>query len=335
MAEMDFLFFPVASIRRSIKDIDDSYKNPWDIFAELTQNAIDAIQEMRLNHPEEKGKIKITVDAQKKSIVFEDNGCGISSGDLPSLLQLFSSGKENKSGTVGEKGVGLKFVYFQSKYFEITSSDGNSGGRAIIKDARLWKESTSNELLKLDFEEIDNLSRGTKIVLKDVELEGDDSEQATSVFKLTFDQFKFALRNKTFLGDTSYLWDTNRQPAEIIVDYTDCNGEHFSEELENKYILPTESLTMNDIVDLDEFESWIQEKDRSDSDKRNKLQGKVLTLKGTYYHNGNRKISYWACFLPSRRDWDNININSKLLRKEDVDNEEWITNNRYCMFKNS
>ena len=31
MAQESFLKFPLSSIRRSIKDIDDSYRNPWDI----------------------------------------------------------------------------------------------------------------------------------------------------------------------------------------------------------------------------------------------------------------------------------------------------------------
>lgn len=31
MAQMEFLTFPVSVIRRSIRDIDSSYRNPWDI----------------------------------------------------------------------------------------------------------------------------------------------------------------------------------------------------------------------------------------------------------------------------------------------------------------
>lgn len=330
MAEMDFMFFPVASIRRSIKDIDDSYRNPWDIYAELTQNAVDAIRKMQ-SVSDEKGIIELTINAKDKKIEIYDNGCGISSDELPVLLQLFSSGKSTDSSTVGEKGVGLKFAYFQSKYFEIISSNGTTGGKAIIKDARLWKNGTGEDLLKLDFEKTSNEPRGTRIILEGIQLDNDDSEQATSIFNLSFDQIKYVLRNKTYLGDTHYIWDSDQSPITVNLTYTDFNGSQYKEVIKNEYILPTELLSTNDIVDIDEFEKWIKEKDRSDTDKRNKLQGKVLVLKGEYQHKGFRKISYWACFMPTRRDWDNINVKNKLIPENDEATEEWLQNNSYCL----
>ena len=90
MTQFSFLEFPLSSIRRSIKDIDDSYRNPWDIYAELSQNAVDAIRKMQETSDEE-GKIKIIINSQEKSIIFEDNGCGIAQDDLPQMLKLFSS----------------------------------------------------------------------------------------------------------------------------------------------------------------------------------------------------------------------------------------------------
>ena len=74
MAELEFLKFPVTIIRRSIKDIDSSYRNPWDIYAELAQNAVDAIRKVQFKDGET-GRINIEINAQNKSIVFEDNDC--------------------------------------------------------------------------------------------------------------------------------------------------------------------------------------------------------------------------------------------------------------------
>ncbi|MCR4815313.1 MAG: ATP-binding protein [Lachnospiraceae bacterium] len=330
MAKIQFLKFPLASIRRSIKDIDDSYRNPWDMYAELAQNSVDAIRKMQADC-DEKGQIKITVNSQEKSIIFEDNGCGISFEDLPQLLNLFSSGKVGDTSSVGEKGVGLKFVMFQSTEFEIRSSDGKTGGIATVKDARLWKKSKSEDELMLDVNELQGLSRGTKISMKGIELERDDNEEiGTSLFNLSFEQFKYILRSKTFLGETTYLWEKSTKPIEIIIKYTDFNGVNYEEVLKNEYILPTEVLSAADIVDIDEFEAWLSEKDRTDTDKRAKLQGKILTLKGTYLHNNYRKISYWVCFLPTRRDWDFINKELKLLPEGDV-GDEWLESNAFCL----
>lgn len=188
-------------------------------FAELAQNSVDAIVRMQRNC-DEVGKIVIQVDSQEKKIIFEDNGCGISYDDLPELLNLFSSGKSEEPSSVGEKGVGLKFVMFQSKEFEIVSSDGVTAGRAVVKDARLWKKSTSDNELLLDREELADIKRGTRITLRGIELDRDDQEEQTiSLFHLTFDQLKYILRNKTYLGSTISLWENNIKPIHISLKY--------------------------------------------------------------------------------------------------------------------
>lgn len=226
MPQVPFLSFPLSSIRRSIKDIDDSYRNPWDLFAELSQNAVDAIKKMQQSS-QEKGKISIVVDSRAKKIVFEDNGCGIPGSQLPTLLNLFSSGKAGDPNSVGEKGVGLKFVMFQSAFFEIITSDGNSTSKVTITDARLWKKSSSDQQLLMDFEEniTPNNPHGTKITVSDIEIDRDDEEeQTTSLFNLSFDQLKFLLRNKTYLGFVSSIWSENPNPIDIALEYIDFNG---------------------------------------------------------------------------------------------------------------
>ena len=332
MAEQkSFLTLPLSSIRRSIKDIDDSYRNPWDIYAELAQNAVDAIRRMQKKH-HEKGRIELKIDARRQTIEITDNGCGIASQDLPHLLQLFSSGKDKDPDLVGEKGVGLKFAFFQSTYFKIISSDGQSGGWAEIKDARLWKKGTNNEELKLNFEEQNDLPRGTTIILNGVEIEKQkDDEQSTSIFNLSFNQLKYVLRNATYFGDVTSIWNPAADQISIDLLYSDLNGQQYHEILENKFFLPIEGYNDATIVDIDEFEAWSQSTDRNDSDKRNKLQKKILVLKGEHMHRS-RKINYWACFLPARKHWDEINRKHNLL-PQGLDNiDEWSQNNSYCIF---
>ncbi|MCH4390755.1 MULTISPECIES: hypothetical protein [Staphylococcus] len=65
---IDFLKPDVLQIKKSIKGIDDSYNNGWDILAELIQNAVDAI---RLKYSESndenyKGIIDIYINSGKK-----------------------------------------------------------------------------------------------------------------------------------------------------------------------------------------------------------------------------------------------------------------------------
>ena len=332
MTQFSFLEFPLSSIRRSIKDIDDSYRNPWDIYAELSQNSVDAIKKMQETFDEE-GKIKIIINSQEKSIYFEDNGCGIAQEDLPHMLKLFSSGKDEDLHTVGEKGVGLKFVLFQTKYFEIESSDGKTAGRAVIRGARSWKNDLSEDELKADFEEIEANWRGTKITLKGIEFDSDDEEEhPLSLFHLSFEQLKYILRNKTYLGSTVPIWNTEYKPINISLNYTDFNGVKNEETLKNQYILPIEDLPSDDMVDIDEFENWLNEKDRSDHEKRIYLQGKILVKKGSYLHKNYRNISYWACFLPTRRDWDTLNERLNLVPSETEIDDSFKEKFGYCLF---
>lgn len=328
MAELEFLQFPVSIIRRSIKDIDSSYRNPWDIYAELAQNAVDAIRKVNF-HGNERGCISIEIDSINKNIIFQDNGCGISKDKLPSLLSLFSSGKDDDNDTVGEKGVGLKFCFFSSTYFEIESSDGVTGGKAIIRDARLWKNATSEEILKLDFEEVTGLPRGTKITLKNVELDTTDDEDSITIFKLSFEQLKHVLRSKTYLGNTNSIWNSDFDEITIHLKYKDFNGLEHEEVLKNSYVLPSEVLNEDDLISVDDFETWLQQRDRTDTEKRNKLQGKVIFYKGEYNHNNYRKISFYACFLPTRRDWRKINQTLNLLPADATEADEEKL--QYCL----
>lgn len=336
MPIMSFLSFPLSSIRRSIKDIDDSYRNPWDIFAELAQNSVDAIRRMRLDHQEE-GHIKIVVDKRDRSIVFEDNGCGISGEDLPRLLNLFSTGKANEPDSVGEKGVGLKFVMFQSSFFEIVTSDGVSTSKVTIEGARTWKKSDTNEELLLDFESIPLTPHGTKITVRNIQIDtdDDDDENTKSIFDLNYNQLRYILRTKTYLGNDSSIWEDNLHPISITLDFVDENGILTTEALENKYALPFEGLPNDSIYNIETFEEWLsQHVNASESAKRAKLQGKVLYLQGQYVHNSNRTIKYWACFLPTRRDWKTVNDNLNLI-PEDVDyldDREWREENAFCLY---
>ena len=55
--ELDFLSEPTPNIlRREIRNICDSYSHPWDILAELCQNAVDAILLYNKKFGEETGK---------------------------------------------------------------------------------------------------------------------------------------------------------------------------------------------------------------------------------------------------------------------------------------
>ncbi|MEC4185316.1 ATP-binding protein [Adlercreutzia sp. R21] len=311
---VDFLRATTDSIRHSIRDIDDSYNNFWDIFAELAQNAVDAIIEAK-----RPGRIEIKVDCRTRSVCFKDNGCGIAAERIPHLLNLFSSGKVTSFDTIGEKGVGLKFVLFQSSKFIMTTSNGVTAARATVIDANTWKNQQSDSMLQLELEELSDVSEpGTSIEVYGVEAAKDED-----VFGCTKEQLVFLLRTKTALGSTRPLWDADVSPIDITLEMTDINGGTHECQIENRYWLPTEGLNQRNIVTLDQFNEWCTSS-KDDAQKRKYLQGKILVdcceeLK----HNG-RKMRYWACFVPSRGVWDALNEKVGIATRENLDSNEWL-----------
>lgn len=317
----NFLTPTLNQIRQSIRGIDDSYNNFWDILAELLQNSIDAIgRALKLDQ----GEICLRIDCQRKEIYIRDNGCGIAPEKLIELLRPFSTDKLDDESQIGEKGVGLKFAYFQSTHFIICTGNISGSARAEILDARLWKRQTNQEHLSVLYEKSDKPFCGTEITLKGIENE--------QLFSLSISQMKYVLRTRTAVGNTSSIWK-DVTPIKVVLDMTDYNGNHTNEEIQYKYCLPTDMLSLSDQIALDDFETWLHLGDRTDLEKRTKLRNKVITTKGTVLHGGYREINYWACFVPSRSIWDKLSLNENLVTDSLLADENWLNEKSFVLYR--
>ena len=306
--QIDFLRPNVSHIRHQIKNILESYNHDWDLIAELAQNSVDAI---RLRQPKQ-GQINLEIDAPQKRIVFEDNGCGISPHMLPGLLTPFSSDKYGNQHLIGQKGVGITFVIFCTSYFEIESHHKDGSSRASLEGAWSWIEAQSDSLPQLTFEQIQaSTTFGTKITIslpKSVD---------NNYFRLTFEQLQMILRTRTAIGDTENIWGATPD-KKINLIFHDLNGNSFQRELDCSYFLPISNLTRrrHQYISLEEFDHW-NTGQKSDIQKRQKLRNKVVYTSGELFRAG-RTLRYWACFVPKRRDWDVVSVNSGLIEKENI-----------------
>ena len=126
-------------LRREIQNIVDSYNNQWDIIAELTQNSVDGIRRWnKVYGLEKKHLIDIIVDQQNKGITISDSGCGIDPNKLPMLFIPGETDKANENDSIGEKGVGLKFVIFSSNGFTIDTLAKDGLYRCNINNSHKW-----------------------------------------------------------------------------------------------------------------------------------------------------------------------------------------------------
>lgn len=315
----DFLRPGVQQIRHSIRDIDDSYNNDWDILAELVQNSVDAIRKANIND----GEINIKIDSLKKEIYVKDNGIGITPHKLPILIKPFSSDKYQDESVVGEKGVGLTFAMFSCNDFYIKSGNEQGTSLARVRDAFNWKNSSGNEWLNLHTEKVKDCFQGTEVRLNNV--------NNCPVFQLNFEQLKYVLRTRTSIGNTKCLWEEDIK-IKITLYFKDQNGEERIEQIPFQYWLVYEGLTNNDVIDLDEFKEYAKVAERTDRDKRKKLKNKIIYYKGTFTHSDNRKIKFVTCFVPKRKVWNNLSIDNKLFTQDQLDNEEFMNQFSYTKF---
>ncbi len=130
-----------SRIKAEVEEVVRAYRHSWDVYSELIQNSIDAINRRFrvLNDPDfylydiyhtadnylnpdpgYRGKLKIEIDLSQNTICIYDNGTGI----VPSKIEEFllpKGGDKTVSQEYGFKGYGLTFVAFISQQFHIIS----------------------------------------------------------------------------------------------------------------------------------------------------------------------------------------------------------------------
>lgn len=316
MGTINFLEPTINSVRKSIRGIDESYNNFWDILAELIQNSVDAIKKRNIVN----GKIEIIIDAIAGSILVKDNGVGMKSESIPILLSPFSTDKEGDMDSIGEKGVGLKFVIFQSDNFVLKTHyyEDTDGVSSIvnIKHAKTWKNSTGENYPDSDQNDYNVKGfDGTEIFVEGIEND--------ELFDLNFESICYILRTKTAIGNVLNIFE-KVDSIGVYLTYTDRMGNiNSNKKISNDYWLPIENIKENEKYDLSVFQEYCKE-DRSDAEKRKKLRDKVIYKNGFFDHSDTRRIYYWACFMPQRKIFNDISISDKLLLETKIDDEEYM-----------
>lgn len=163
----------VSAQRREISNILKSYTGYYDLFGELLQNALDAIErrasvEKSLFYD---GRLRVRIDLKNHSIVVIDNGCGMDEDQFKQFLRPNISFKPDGTSR-GSKGVGATYIGYGFNQLKVsTKRDGRIlSGR--IERGREWVDDRTGTIgrpkivhdPKLDtaFEELD---QGTFIEL--------------------------------------------------------------------------------------------------------------------------------------------------------------------------
>lgn len=208
--------------KRSIHSILHSYVGWYDPFAELIQNAMDAV-EKRSQKDNFTKKISVIIDECGNQVTVSDNGVGLDESAFYKFLAPHESFKEK--GERGSKGVGATFLAYGFNYIRIDTKTKHFEARGEMEDARNWlhndNASSNPEVFPTNEPHIDSLfdefSSGVSISIR--------FDESTKPSKLSWPGLKsakiwhMALSVKTAMGAVAQSTD-----VEITIKHIGKNG---------------------------------------------------------------------------------------------------------------
>lgn len=247
-----------AAQKREIRNILKSYTGYYDLFSEMIQNALDAVEKRSAENVKEYlPMIVIRIDIQANSVSVTDNGCSMNLQQFKRFLKPNFSFKDG-AATRGSKGVGATYLAFGFNHLQVATKPTPATIYAgVLRDGRTWLDDTKGiiprptvESVALANSVLDSFDRGTSITLK---LTGDNIRPKSLHYFIAkhADQWLCLLRAHTPLGGV-YLCGETSPGIKITVEVTSDQGEKTLANLESpRYLYPHEVLGKT--ADLREF----------------------------------------------------------------------------------
>jgi len=195
-----------GALKDSIHSILRCYTGFFDIFSELIQNSLDAIEKKSKEGSGYIPTLWIDLNIEKSSIRVTDNGCGMNLKEFKYCFRPSISFKKGQN-LRGNKGVGATFLAYGYNFIKLQTKQNNDTYSAILRSARHWIEDDSNKFPKpkyegadFDAKELLYESSGTSVQIK---LTGNDSEKPKNFWwfgSSTAEQWLDILRIATPLG---------------------------------------------------------------------------------------------------------------------------------------
>ena len=203
----------------TISNIVCSYDDPYDAFAELIQNALDAVAaQFEVAGEGYQPEVDVIVDVEGRSLTVRDNGTGVKWEDHREAVRPNYSLKRRRGQQTsrGEKGAALTFLQFGHADFELrTRAPGELGWRYRLTAGRDWFEQTVRLLEDgRPFEDkISEFPPSNLALVEEVESGRSTGTEVTVVFSderlrdllsddtdVAFTRLEYILRTRTGLG---------------------------------------------------------------------------------------------------------------------------------------
>ena len=123
--------------KRGIDNLLQSYTGYFDVFSELIQNALDAVDRRIETEGESyEPKISVEIDLPDDSVTVTDNGVGFTREQFQTFLAPNVSFKVGRSR--GNKGVGATYLAYGFNHLEMGTKTPDFTGYAKITGGREW-----------------------------------------------------------------------------------------------------------------------------------------------------------------------------------------------------
>jgi hypothetical protein len=143
------------SKKRDVQNILKSYTGTFDVFSELLQNALDAVQAReRIQEVGYRPQIWIYIDTPDRIVRVTDNGIGMSEEQFKFCLRPSVSFKK-QADLRGHKGVGATFLAYGFSFLRLQSKRPGKALAVILRQGRQWAEDSSGTIPRPKLELVD------------------------------------------------------------------------------------------------------------------------------------------------------------------------------------
>ena len=232
----------IATQRREISNILRSYTGYYDVFSELLQNALDAVERRSRESPGYVGTVWVDIDLRHHSVRVTDTGSGM---DAQQFRQFLRPNLSFKSGSAsrGNKGVGATYLGYGFNYLQVATSQDGKFFSGVIENGRNWVDDRTGTIARPRINAtavpgvLAGVPTGTSI---EVRLVGSNIRPKNLAWyqAQTADQWLSLLRILTPIGGI-YL-ETEKSPrVDVVVRVTNSAGVTSKAELQSPdYLYP-------------------------------------------------------------------------------------------------
>jgi hypothetical protein len=228
-----------------ILNVLNSYTGFYDLFSELIQNALDAVQLKARDDAAYKPRLWIFVDMKNRRVKVTDNGTGMNIDQFKFCFRPNVTFKRG-AGLRGNKGVGATYLAYGYSLIRIQSKQGGKTAAAMLRGGRRWAEDTSGvvprpklEGIRFDVPELEFEGSGASFEIILGDSPGERPRDLSWIGARTAKQWLEVLRIKTPLGAVN-LTTTKFRPI-FSVEVIDTDGVSTTEVSSNaEYFYPHE-----------------------------------------------------------------------------------------------